>query len=236
MADLPLELPGGLADRLALALDQEGKIPRALDALGPLGGREVALVDAAGGIRARSLAMLPTQLRLVEREPAVAALRGALADVTGAGPNVQIVAGRPAATGLPDASVDAVVGLWSAFRAPADAEAAEADRILRPGGRLLVVHDYGRDDVSRLVGDRPEYREWGRRSGWFLRHGFRLRVVHCFWTFATLDDARGFIGEAFPEKGPAVAEDLKRPRLSYNVAVYHRTRGESAGAAAGPAH
>ena len=75
VADLPLELPGGLADRLAHALDQEGKIPRALDALGPLGGREVALVDAAGGIRARSLAMLPARLRLVEREPAVAALR-----------------------------------------------------------------------------------------------------------------------------------------------------------------
>jgi SAM-dependent methyltransferase len=170
----------------------------------------------------------------VEREARLAALRVALTGLTGDPGGIELVPGEPGATGIPDASVDAVIGLWSAFRAPADAEAAEADRILRPGGRLLIVHDYGRDDVSRLRGDRPEYREWGRRSGWYLRHGFRVRVVHCFWTFATLDDARGFIGEAFPETGPAVADGLKRPRLSYNVAVYHRTRGEIAGAVAKP--
>jgi hypothetical protein len=231
VADLPLELPGGLADRLAHAFDQEGKIPRALDALGPLGGREVALVDAAGGIRARTLATLPAHLRLVEGS-SVVALRSSLADLDGPGSRIEVVAGTPAATALPDACVDAVVGMWSAFRAPADAEAAEADRILRPGGRLLVVHDYGRDDVSRLRGARPEYLEWSKRSGWYLRHGFRLRVVHCFWTFATLDDARGFVEEAFPETGSIVADDLKRPRLSYNVAVYHRTRDEPAGSPA----
>ena len=163
------------------------------------------------------------------------ALRTALADLLGDQARVEVVAGDAAATGIPDASVDAVVGLWSAFRAPADAEAAEADRILRPGGRLLIVHDYGRDDVSRILGDRPEYPDWGRRSGWFLRHGFRLRVVHCFWTFATLDDARSFVVEAFPETGAIVADGLKRPRLSYNVAVYHRTRAGAAAPAAGPA-
>lgn len=169
------------------------------------------------------------------REAGVGALRIALADLCGDSTAVDIVPGEPAATGLPDASVDVVVGLWSAFRAPAEAEAAEADRILRPGGRLLVVHDYGRDDVSRLVGDKPEYRDWSRRGGWYLHHGFRLRVVHCFWTFATLDGARGFVEEAFPETGPSVAEGLKRPRLTYNVAIYHRSRGEGAEPVAEPA-
>ena len=127
------------------------------------------------------------------------------------------------------------MGQWSAFRAPADAATAEADRVLRPGGRLLVVHDYGRDHVSLLLGDLPEYRQWGRRGGWYLRNGFRLRVVHCFWTFATLDEARGFLREAFPDTGPAVADSLKRPRLTYNVAIYHRTRGDGARAVAKPA-
>jgi SAM-dependent methyltransferase len=234
VADLPLELPGGLADRLTLALDQEGKIPRALDALGPLGGREVALVDAAAGVRARTLGT-PAHLRLVAQRAGVVALRRSFADLDGAAQRVEVVAGKAGATGLPDASVDAVVGLWSAFRAPADQETAEADRILRPGGRLLIVHDYGRDDVSHLLGARPEYSDWGRRSGWYLRHGFRLRVVHCFWTFTTLDDARSFVVEAFPETGTIVADGLKRPRLSYNVAVYHRTRGGLAGPKAEPA-
>lgn len=233
VADLPLDLPGVLADRLDRALDQEGKIPRALDALGPLGGREVALLDAAGGIRARALVGAGARVVALERPACLEGLRTALADLETDPGLVGVAGGEPTATGLADASVDAVAGLWSAFRAPADDEVAEAERILRPGGRLLVVLDYGRDDVSRLLGDRPEYRDWGRRGGWYLRHGFRVRVVHCFWTFATLDDARDFLEEAFPETGSAVAATLKRPRLSYNVAVYHRTRGEDGAAPAG---
>ena len=54
---------------------------------------------------------------------------------------------RPSA---PAGSVDVVIGLWSLFRGVTAADLTAADRILRPGGRLLVVHDYGRDDVSRL--------------------------------------------------------------------------------------
>ena len=96
----------------------------------------------------------------------------------------------------------------------------------RPGGRLLVVHDYGRDDVSALRDpEAPEYTSWSRREGPFLRDdGFKIRVLHCFWTFETLEDARAVLAE-FGERGAAVAERLKRPRLSWNVAVYHRWRG-----------
>jgi hypothetical protein len=131
--------------------------------------------------------------------------------------------GQPFAVG--DESADVVVGFWSAFRAPAAYELAEADRVLRQGGRLLVVHDYGRDDVSRLRGELPEYGAWSRRNGWYLANGFRIRVIHCFWTFDSIEDARAFLGEAFGEVGSRVGETLKRSRLSYNVAVYHRTRG-----------
>jgi hypothetical protein len=82
--------------------------------------------------------------------------------------------------------------------------------------------------VSRLRGDLPAYRSWSRRDGPFLSTGFRVRVVHCFWTFPSLDDASSFLAGAFGESGTAVAATLKRPRLTYNVAVYHRTRGEGA--------
>lgn len=202
MADLPIDLDAESAERLASVFDVEGKIPRVLDTLGPLGGRDVVLVDGPDGILARRLAELGARVTLV-------------------------ASSGPARYDAPDGSADAVVACWSAFRgAPAD-ELAEADRLLRPGGRLLVVHDYGRDDVAGLRGELPEYGSWSRRGGPFLTQGFKIRVVHCFWTFATLDDAQGFLAAAFGDAGRSLGARLTRPRLSYNVAVYHRTFGET---------
>ena len=132
MADLPIDLGDGLAERLARVLDVEAKIPRALEALGPVGGRDVLLLDGADGIRARQLAELGARVSFA-------------------------TADGPAGIDAPDASADVVVSLWTPFRGLTDERAREAARVLRPGGRLLVVLDYGRDDVSRLRGDLPEY-------------------------------------------------------------------------------
>ena len=197
VSDLPLTLPDDSATVLRSALDREGKIDAALDRLGPLADRDVLVVD--GG---------PHEL----------ARYGAL------GARATTV---PQAMPWPvgDASADTIVSVWSAFRGVIPADLAEADRVLRPGGRLLVVHDYGRDDVSRLRGDLVEHGEWTQRDGPFLAGGFRLRVIHCFWTFDSVDDARTFLGSAFGDRGEVVGAGLKRSRLSYNVAVYHRTRG-----------
>jgi hypothetical protein len=201
VADLPLVLPAPSADALLEAIDVEGKIPRALEALGPIAGRDVAVVG--GG---------PRELADLE------AVAGHVTPVVApAGPG-------SLAIGAPE-SVDAVVARWSAFEGVDPRDLAEADRALRPDGRLLVVHDYGRDDVSRLRGDLPEYRLWSRRDGPFLSAGFRIRVVHCFWTFTSIEAMAAFLGAAFGEAGASLAATLKRPRLSYNVAVYHRTRG-----------
>ena len=201
MSDLPFApADPGLALRLAASLDVEGKIPLALEALGPVAGRDVLLVDCDSGRRAAELGRLGAR---VTTSPTAAN-------------------GRQLAA--PGGSVDVVVGLWSSFRAPSPDELAEAERVLRPDGRLLVVHDYGRDDVSRLRGELPEYGSWTRRDGWYLSNGFRIRVIHCFWTFATLDEARSVLEGLFGVTGKAVGAELSRPRLSYNVAVYHRSR------------
>lgn len=123
-----------------------------------------------------------------------------------------------------DESMDVIIGLWSLFRGVTPEDLAAADRILRPDGRLLVVHDYGRDDVSRLEPERDEFGAWSRRNGPFLHTGFRVRVLHCFWTFESQDATTEFLETAFGDAGAAVAATLKRPRLSYNVAIYHRSR------------
>jgi len=200
VSNLPFPLAPDLAAQLASVLDVEGKITRALEALGPVAGRDVLLVDAPGSGVAEGLAGLGARVSHVS-------------------------AAAPFQAGLPDAAVDAVITMWSAFRGVNQDDVAEADRVLRPDGRLLVVHDYGRDDVSRIQSDRPEYGGWSHRSGPFLTGGFRVRVLHCFWTFESMDAAATFLAAAFGEAGSTVAASLKRPRLSYNVAIYHRSRG-----------
>jgi hypothetical protein len=206
VSDLPFPLSPGPASALLAAIDREGKLDRALESLGPLAGRDVVVLGAGPEQSAR---WSSAGARLTSLDGLTA----------------------PAATaGIGDSSADVVVSTWAAFRGVDPTELAEADRLLRPGGRLLVVHDYGRDDVSRLRGDLPEYGAWSRRDGPFLANGFRVRVIHCFWTFDTLADVSSFLGDTFGEEGAALATSLKRPRLSWNVAVYHRTRaGNDAG-------
>jgi hypothetical protein len=204
VSDLPVALPDPLSRRLAAALDVEGKIPRALDALGPLADRDVAWVGNETGKLADGLNALGARVRPVA---------------------LGKTAGRAR---TPKPWADALVSAWSAFRGFDPVEMAETDRIVRVGGRLLIVHDYGRDDVSRLNAggeERPEYGLWSRRDGPFLANDFKVRVVHCWWTFDSVDAARAFLGEAFGEVGRDFGEALTRPRLSYNVAIYHRTIG-----------
>jgi SAM-dependent methyltransferase len=234
VSDTPFPLPeDGVASRLVAAFDADAKIPRALEALGPVADRDVVLVDADRGYRARQLADLgarvtalvaPARGRGVKAARArEASLRASVADLAD---RVRVVPGVADATGLPDECADVVIALWSAYRPPAGSAVAEADRILRPDGRLLVVHDYGRDDHVRAEpGIAAETLAWSRRDGWYLTNGFRVRVIHAFWTFADLVEARELLTAAFGEGGGALAEGLSRPRVSHNVAVYHRNRG-----------
>jgi hypothetical protein len=201
---LPIELEPSLAVRLEAAFDREGKIVRALDALGPVANRDVVGIGVDGGPIGRGIEALGARV------------------ATLSAPATPVVA-----LPLASDSADVVLSAWSAFRGVERAALREVDRVLRAGGRQLVVHDYGRDDISRLSGERPEAAAWSDRNGPFLTSGFRVRVIHCWWTFDALDDVRSFLADAFGATGRAIGDGLQRPRLSYKVAVYHRTRGES---------
>ncbi len=199
MSDLPVALPAELEATFIAALDRAGKLLAALDALGPIADRDVVVIDATRGPIVDGLAAAGARL-------------------------VNAPLANPFRLPVDDASADVVLGLWSAFRGVRPAEMKEVDRVLRPGGRQLVVHDYGRDDVSRLHGERAEYGEWSQRTGPFLTGGFRVRVVHSFWEFVSQDATTAFLAAAFGAGGEALAATLRRPRLSYNVAIYHRSR------------
>src|SRR3954469_8196840 len=53
VSDHPFAVPAGAAEALLTALDREGKIDRALEALGPLSGREAVPVDPGPAQSAR---------------------------------------------------------------------------------------------------------------------------------------------------------------------------------------
>jgi hypothetical protein len=137
-----------------------------------------------------------------------------------------------ATTGEPGAvqagSADIVVGLWSALQAVEGTSEADLAllRLARPGGLVMLVRDYGRDEIGVLTSATPIRSDPsptpGRLEMPFLERGWKVRVIHCFWTFSSLDEARAFVA-MFGEPGRQVAARLTRPRLSHNLALIHRT-------------
>jgi hypothetical protein len=209
VADLPIRLADtGLQEQLGRVVDLEARIPRAIEALGPVNGLSVRMLDGDDGVRGAQLEELGARILPSEAEGA-----GGPADLTIAWwPMSRCLTGR-ADPPITDAA----------------ARVAELARMAGPTGRLIVIEDYGRDDVTPLIGGDERHRlvvAWSRRDGPFLTRGFKLRVLHCWWRWPSLEEARVFLGAAFGEAGASTASAMRSPRLAWNVALYHRTAEE----------
>ena len=184
-------------------MDTEARIPAALDALGPINDREVVVVGPSDAHLATQLLGLGGWIRAI---PALSA------EATGS---------------IPDVRADVLIAAWTGFQPGSpdwDDQLTQARRVLRPDGRLLVLHDYGRDEVTGLAGDDVRASEliaWSRPNGPFLGHGFRVRVLHCWWRWDTQEEATETLTLCFGDAGAAVAAGMRRPRLAWKVAVYH---------------
>jgi hypothetical protein len=211
--DFPLRLRDQASlPELERVLDREAKIPAALEALGSLHGNRVLVVRPRTTFGDHLIDQL-SATDTVDSLPAPA---------------------------VRNASADAIVAWFHGIApqafdcSPAQAEVDDAERILAPGGRLLVVHDYGRDELTPLEADAAaEARRiaWSRPKGWFLAHGFKVRVLHCWLTFDSMEEAKTVLGRAFEREPASVEAALRRSRVEWKVAVYHRTMGASGAAA-----
>src|ERR1035437_9135721 len=199
MPDLSMEMPcASLDEAFAGVVDREGKIPAALEELGPVIGQEVVVLDCGRGKRARQLEEFGARVTAVE----MAASETVLVEL------------MRRLSELPEGGADAVVVFWSDLATPGSPFIADAMRLLRPGGRLLVVHDYGRDDVWRLRPDVCAERvAWSQRNGPFLGAGVRIRVIHCRWTFDSEGEApRAGAGAPEGEAGSRLVRSPACPR------------------------
>jgi hypothetical protein len=209
MPDLSAAMPMTAPEEAFLrVVDPEGKLTAVLEDLGPVAGRDVLVIDAGRGHRARQLAEIGarvTAVTFIDRR-----------DEDGSIERLDR---------LPGGEADVVVCLWSDLAVPGSGFLDAVERLLRPGGRLLVVHDYGRDDVWNLrpASEHDRMVEWSRRGGPFLSAGYKIRVVHCWWAFGSVEEARWLLGSAFGETGAALVGSMKRLRLEYQIAVYHRS-------------
>jgi SAM-dependent methyltransferase len=209
--------------RLGDMIDPGRKVLAALERIVPLSGRRIADVGTGIGHYPMLLARRTARTYGIESDPGLldeARQRASAAHQ----PNVRMVEGEPTALPLRDGAVDIVLhGLIEADDGALPA-VAEAMRVLRPGGRLIVIGYYGRDDVAQLL--EPEVvaharSSTQRRSGWWLRHGFKIKVVHARLDLRDDEAAHAILPRLYGDRAVAFLMSAHPPMPELKLGLYH---------------
>ena len=212
--------------RLGEVVDPERKVLAALERITPLSGKRIADVGTGIGHYPVLLARRTGRTYGIEADDALRdAARRRAADIHQ--PNIRIVAGEPERLPLRDGAVDVVL---SGTIEPDDSSLpaiAEALRVLRPGGRLVVLGYYGRDDLASLL--EPEVvahalEATQRRTGWWLRNGFKIKVVHTRLDVSDREIALDLLPRLYGDRGRAFLMGPHPDSLVLKLGLYHPAR------------
>ena len=183
------------------AQDATGELWAEVAARAPYDGADVVDVGCGDGYHLPRFADRARSVVGVEPHPPLVAR--AQARCAGL-PGVTAQLGRAAALPLPDAGADVVHARTAYFFGPGcDPGLAEAERVLRPGGTLVVVdldatrHSYG----SWMRASSPGYDPLAAER-FFLDRGFACRKVTTTWRFPDRATLAAVLGIEFT---PAVA-------------------------------
>jgi SAM-dependent methyltransferase len=215
--------------RLGEAIDPDRRVLDALERIVPLSGRRIADVGTGIGHYPMLLARRTGRTYGIESEPALLAEARRRASASHQ-PNIRIVEGDLRRLPLRDAAVDIVLTNLIEPDDRASPAIDEALRVLRPGGRLVAIGYYGRDDVAALL--EPEVvahaREaTQRRTGWWLRNGFKIKVVHARIDLGDSDLAHELLPRLYGDRGRVF---LMRPHptvLRLNLGLFHRAKADA---------
>ncbi|MEO8251008.1 MAG: class I SAM-dependent methyltransferase [Chloroflexota bacterium] len=213
--------------RLGEVIDPERKVLTAIERITPLAGKRIADVGTGIGHYPMLLARHTGRTYGIESDPAlldVARQRASDAHQ----PNLRIVEGALESLPLRDGAVDVVLcGLIEADDASLPA-IEELLRVLRPGGRLIVIGYYGRDQVSSLL--EPEVvahalEATQRRTGWWLRHGFKIKVVHSRIDISDPATAMELLPRLYGDRARAFLVRPHPASLTLKLGLYHLAKG-----------
>ena len=216
-------IDAGMHARLGEVIDPDRKVLAALERITPLAGKRIADVGTGIGHYPMLLARHTGRTYGIESDPAlldVARQRASEAHQ----PNLRIVEGGLASLPLRDGAVDVVLcGLIEADDASLPG-IAELLRVLRPGGRLIVIGYYGRDQVASLL--EPEVvahalEATQRRTGWWLRNGFKIKVVHSRIDISDPAIAMELLPRLYGDRARAFLMGPHPPSLTLKLGLYH---------------
>lgn len=209
--------------QLGEMVDPGRKVLSGLERITPLSGKRIADVGTGIGHYPMLLARRTARTYGIESDRAL--LDEARQRATAAHqPNIRMVEGEPTALPLRDGAVDIVLhGLIEADDAWLPA-ITEALRVIKPGGRLVVIGYYGRDDVAPLL--EPEVvaearRATQRRSGWWLRHGFGIKVVHARLDLRDVEAAHAVLPRLYGDRARAFLMGAHPPMPELKLGLYH---------------
>jgi SAM-dependent methyltransferase len=212
-----------LYHRLGEMIDPGRKVLAALERIVPLSGKRIADVGTGIGHYPMLLARRTARTYGIESDPALLGEARSRASAAHQ-PNIRMVEGEPTALPLRDGAVDVVLhGLIEADDAWMPA-IREALRVVRPGGRLVVMGYYGRDDVAPLL--EPEVvaearHATQRKTGWWLRHGFKIKVVHARLDLRDSETAHDILPRLYGDRARAFLMTAHPPMPELKLGLYH---------------
>jgi len=186
---------------------QAGHVLAAMRRLAPWAGRTIVDLGCGTGFWLPVYAAEASRVIGIEPDQALAA--AASRSAAGALPNVEVAAGSAEHMPLPDGCADVVHARFAYFFPPGtDAGLAEVLRVLRPGGRLVVIdNDYRWGEFAGLLAGSaasPPLETAARTDRWWADRGATRHEVRSELRFASRSDLSAVLHIEFPAE---VADD-----------------------------